>query len=235
MDRLYKTRIWMASLQGGGEQHEQWSPPPPPAKVAKDCDDDDADADTDKEPRTKTSNLRGEAKSYMFFFFQPLPPPLSLVGFRDRFNTPTFRLSPPSFVHRYSINQSRHASSSSRYPSRCTTTNQLTNQPNQPCWPYKFIWIPPCAIYQSLCIIHFFFFFAAKLYNWPMRLVTMKMDRFFFSTPHKKKKLLISYYHQSFISFRYAKTFLSFFLKKKNFFASLLSFMNSAGFRFKFL
>ena len=147
----------------------------------------------------------------MFFFFSNPSLPLSLVGFRDRFNTPTFRFPPlPSFI----VIQSRHASSSSsRYPSRCTTTNQLTNQPTNHADRTSLFESP--LRHLSITMYHsFFFFFAAKLYNWPMRLVTMKMD---FSQHHKKKKLLISYYHQSFISSRYAKKipFFFLFLKKK--------------------
>ena len=171
----------MASLQGGGEQHEQWSPPPPlpppPAKVAKDCDDD---ADTDKEPRTKTSNLRGEAKSYMFFF----PPSLwSDFGIVLTHLHSAFHPFLPSSLFNQSIKTCFFKISISLYH------HQSINQPtNQPCWPYKFIWILPLAPSINHYVSFFFFFFAAKLYNWPMRLVTMRRWTVFFPKTTKKKK-----------------------------------------------
>ena len=160
---------------------------------------------------------------------------------RDRYNAPHFASISSRVIQ--SIYDTL-----SRYPSRCTTTNQPNPLPMLNRTDFVFDSRPPVNKHGHLSITMYYFRNETHLKK-------KKMDALFFFPnhhhhPHPPKKNEIFFlFHYSchittiFHSSRLCKTFLSFFssfllspfLFCLYLFPSILSFMNSAGFRFNFL
>ena len=161
------------------------------------CDD----ADIQTRNKKQDSNLRGEAKSYMCF---------SSSRIRDRYNAPHFASISSRVIQ--SIYDTL-----SRYPPRCTTTNQPNPLPMLNRTDFVFDSRPPVNKHGHLSITMYYFRNETHLKK------KKKMDALFFffqitTTPTlPPKKNEIFFFHYSchittiFHSSRLCKTFLSFF------------------------